>query len=120
MREEEETRRRNAARARVRRAPRRVEMIRKCDCRLCERVYKKVHLERKKIRSIDVNPRQISRRAARSPAGEAMSVNPHVLQYLDGKLAATGSQALPYDEWSKPALRDQLLQLVEVRPPRQP
>jgi hypothetical protein len=54
------------------------------------------------------------------PAGEAMSVNPHVLQYLDGKLAATGSQALPYDEWSKPALRDQLLQLVEVRPPRQP
>ena len=36
-----------------------------------------------------------------------MSVNPHVLQYLDGKLAATGSQALPYDEWSKPALRDE-------------
>ena len=61
-------------------------------------------------------PRQISRRTARSPPGEAMSVNPHVLQYLDGKLAATGSQALPYDEWSKPALRDQLLQLVEVRP----
>ena len=49
-----------------------------------------------------------------------MSVNPHVLQYLDGKLAATGSQALPYDEWSKPALRDQLLQLVEVRPPVNP
>ena len=49
-----------------------------------------------------------------------MSVNPNVLHHLDGKLAATGSGALPYDEWSKPALRDQLLQLVEVRPARQP
>ena len=44
-----------------------------------------------------------------------MSVNPHVLQYLDGKLAAVGSTALPYDAWSKPAIRDQLVQLVEVR-----
>ena len=42
-------------------------------------------------------------------------VSPHVHQYLDGKLAAVGLQALPYDEWSKPALRDQLVQLVEVR-----
>jgi hypothetical protein len=56
-----------------------------------------------------------ARASPREPAGVAMAVNPHVLQYLDGKLAATGSQALPYDEWSKPALRDQLLQLVEVR-----
>ena len=44
-----------------------------------------------------------------------MPVNPHVIQYLDGRLAARGSGALPYDDWSKLPLRDQLLAVVEVR-----
>ena len=74
---------------------------------------------KEKNRSMSTRGRSLGA-PARSPGREAMSVNPNVLHYLDGKLAATGSGALPYDEWSKPALRDQLLQLVEVRPARQP
>ena len=47
-----------------------------------------------------------------------MSVNPNVLHYLDGKLAADRVGALPRRVVQ--ARDDQLLQLVEVRPARQP
>ena len=46
-----------------------------------------------------------------------MPLNAHVVHYVDGKLAARGPGALPYDDWSKGPLRAQLLGVVEVRAP---
>ena len=45
-----------------------------------------------------------------------MPVSAQVQYYLNAKLTATGTGALPYDERLKFAVRDQLLAVVEVRP----